>query len=187
MFIKAIKSTLFILMLAGPAKADVIGAPILVVQAIGSIITFFASQSEYQPQHLLTVENSEIQIDSQALKKKIPLIEEYLFYQCQNWNEKKVIAQSELKLIEDSLNSLKSLEQADEVFTSKLHTAIFLFAVNDFSNTHVRKSSFGGPFKKSQWSSSEFKKQLSHKGCEDFHAYYQVKAWSDSMGYPFFK
>jgi hypothetical protein len=84
---------LLILSLAAPVKADIIliGAPILVVQAIASVVTFFASSAEYKPTELISVnaDDKAIFVDSQAFKKKSLMLDKYLFYQCQNWNEKK--------------------------------------------------------------------------------------------------
>lgn len=181
-----VSSIIIALALCVPAKADVIGAPILVVQAFASIITFFASHEEYRPSKLLSVENQYINIDSQAFKKKNLIIEKYLFYQCQNWNEKKVVAQSELNIINKSRMELFKIGDAQTTLDTKLKTAILLFAINDFSNTHIRKSSFGGSFKKRQWSEAEFKYQLKHKGCNNFDDYQKVKAWSKAKGFPFF-
>ncbi|MCH2533894.1 MAG: hypothetical protein MK008_05585 [Bdellovibrionales bacterium] len=187
MFKNQITSLALVLAMALPLKADIIGAPILVVQAIGGIITFFASAKESRPSQLLTVNDSEIFVDSEAFKKKGLMLEKYLFYQCQNWDETKVIAQSEINIINRSLDEVYKIEEAKNVLKTKKHAAIFLLALNDFSNTHIRKSSFGGPFKKSQWTSNEFKKQLEHKGCESHQAFQEVKSWSDSHEFPFFK
>lgn len=184
---------LLILSLAAPVKANaiIIGAPILVVQAIASVITFFASSAEYRPTKLVTVNDHEIHVDSQAFKKKSLMLDKYLFYQCQNWDEKKVIQQSELLILQKTVKQLEALPNAKEVFGThasfdKTRVAIFLFAMDDFSNTHIRKASFGGPFKKQQWSTSDFAYQLRHKGCKDLQAYNEVKAWSDAQGFPFF-
>lgn len=187
MFKNKITSIALILAMAIPLKADIIGAPILIVQAIGGVITFFASAKESRPSQLLSVKDSKILVDSEAFKKKNLMIEKYLFYQCQNWDETKVIADSELDIINKSLQQLQNIEGASQTLNTKLHAAIFLFAMNDFSNTHIRKSSFGGPFKKAQWTTKEFKKQLKRKGCKNHQAFLEVKAWSDSHGFPFFK
>lgn len=182
-----ITSLALIMAIAMPLKADVIGAPILIVQAIGGVITFFASAKENRPTQLLSVKDSEILVDSEAFKKKGSMLKKYLFYQCQNWDETKVIAQSEINIINSSLEEIYEIEDAKTVLRTKKHAAIFLLALNDFSNTHVRKTIFGGPFKKVQWTTSEFKKQLVRKGCNNHKAFSEVKAWSDSHGFPFFK
>jgi hypothetical protein len=105
--------------------------------------------------------------------------------------KKKVIAKSELNILQKTVKQLEALPKAKEVFGThdsfdKTRVAILLFAMDDFSNTHIRKASFGGPFKKKQWSTSDFAYQLNHKGCRDLQAYNDVKAWSDSQGFPFF-